>query len=333
MPRDEQATPAGDRSQRLWAVRVFVVGAFALTIWLCGPRALDVLAARYQQATAQSPLVELDQVGFVHEPDWLHGPLLLAVMADIGPALQDSIAILDEPASLRLKAGLEASPWIRRVDLTRQFPDRFRLAVELRRPVVAVEAEDGELLGLVGADGRALAPVAGTDLPVVRLYREGGFTRIRMEPGAPVAEPRVLVAVGIALEWRDELAPLVPAAPRLLEIDTTNLGERWMRGRSYPEVRIKLARADGQPVIFGYGRPVDAELPRVSVATKATVLANILAKHPALVGLVAGDLRFVNRWADYLQPRGPGVPDPDGPWSNLERLSQPDDDGLPVSGR
>jgi hypothetical protein len=31
-----------------WAVRIFVLAAFALTLWLCGPRAAAVLAARLQ---------------------------------------------------------------------------------------------------------------------------------------------------------------------------------------------------------------------------------------------------------------------------------------------
>ncbi|MCR9248204.1 MAG: hypothetical protein NXI31_24505 [bacterium] len=288
-------------------------------MWLCGPRAADVLAARYRQATEQSPAVELDRVGFVTEPSWLQGSLLLAVSADLGPWLQNRIAILDEPAAKRLEAGLETSAWVRDVGLSRAFPDRFRLAIDLRRPVLAVHAGDGSLLGLVDATGVAL-PAVATDLPRVQLYRGGGSPRLRMTPGAAVREPRVLAAVSIAAEWRDTLAPLVPDCPRLLEVDTTNLGERWMRGRAYPEVRVTLARADGHPVIFGYGRPVESELPRVAVRTKATVLTRVLARHPGLAGLVAGDLRFINRWADYLQPRDPGVPDPDGPWSDLERM-------------
>ena len=124
--------------------------------------------------------------------------------------------------------------------------------------------------------------------------------------------------VAVAVEWRDELAPLVPGCPELLEVDATNLGEHWMRGRGYPEIRVKLRRDDGAGVIFAYDRPVDSILPRVPVRTKATVLSKVLAKHPRLSGLITGDLRLANRWADFLQPRGPGVPDPDGPWSDLD---------------
>ncbi|MCA8947896.1 MAG: FtsQ-type POTRA domain-containing protein [Planctomycetes bacterium] len=333
MARDDESEVDGRSARLRWAARIFVVGGFALTVWLCGPRAVEVLAARYRQAAAQSPAIDLDQVGFVAEPDWLAGPLLLAISAELGPWLQNRIAILDEPACQQLEADLATSPWVREVAISRVFPDKFRLAVDLRRPVLGVQDGDGVLQCLVDRDGFALPPVE-TELPFVRLYREGGSPRVRAAVGEAVGEPRVLAAIGIALEWRDELEPVVPDCPRLLEIDTTNLGERWMRGRSYPEVRVKLARDDGLAVICGYGRPVDSPLPRVATATKATVLTRILAKKPALRGLVAADLRFVNRWADYLQPREPGVPDPDGPWSDLEQLfTDPAPATRPPSGR
>lgn len=323
MARDDEPTTVDGRNPSTrWAVRIFVVAAFALTVWLFGPRAADVLAARYQQIAEQSPVVDLDQVGFVDQPSWLNGPLLIAVARDLGPWLQDRIAILDEVAGRKLRADLATSAWVRDVALTRAFPDKLRLDVDLRRPVLAVRDGDGELLCLVDRDAVALPPVEAS-LPTVQLHREGGSPTLRVTIGERISESRVLAAIGVALEWRDVLAPRVPDCPRLLEVDTTNLGERWMRGRSYPEVRIKLARNDGAPVIFAYGRPVDSELPRVDVVTKAAVLCNILARHPGLAGLVAGDLRLINRWADYLQPRGQGVPDPDGAWSDLEQLFAP----------
>ncbi|MEO6597137.1 MAG: hypothetical protein ABIP94_20530, partial [Planctomycetota bacterium] len=48
-----------------WAVRIFVLGAFAVTVWLCGPRAVVVLAARLDKVSQQSPTVALDHVGFL----------------------------------------------------------------------------------------------------------------------------------------------------------------------------------------------------------------------------------------------------------------------------
>jgi len=298
-------------------VRAFVLTAFAATIWFLGPRAAEVLAAKFDRAAQHSPLVDLDRVGFVARPEWVDQPLLLAISKDLGPWLQDQVPILDEAACVRLHDGLVGEPWVQRAEVERAFPDRLKLRLDLRRPVVAVRAADGGKLCLLDREGIAL-PWVDTPLPVVWMYREGGATTLRFELGKPVGENRALAAAAIAIEWRDEVAPLVPGCPALLEIDTTNLGERWMRGRGYPEVRIKLRRDDGAPVVFAYDHPVGSPLPRVPHKTKAEVLSKVLARHPGLRGLIAGDLRMQNRWADYLQPRGPGVPDPDGPWSELE---------------
>ncbi len=301
-----------------WAVWGVVLSALALTVWLAGPRAADVLAARYEQSARSSPLVDLDHVGFAVRPQWLDEPLLLAICRDLGPWLQDQVPILDEGAARRLRDGLQTVAWVEDAKLERVFPDRFKVALTLRRPVLAVRDAEGQGLCLVDADARAL-PWVDTALPFTTLHREGGAGSMTWTAGALVDEARVRVAAAIVVEWRDQLVPLVPGCPRLVEVDCTNLGERWLRGPAYPEVRIKLARQEGQVATFAYGRPVDSVLPRVAVRTKAQVLSNILARRPGLNGLLFADLRLLRRWADYLQPREPGTPDPLGPWSELER--------------
>ncbi|HEX5053839.1 MAG TPA: hypothetical protein VFZ65_18820 [Planctomycetota bacterium] len=310
-----RSSVAGSAAPR-WAARILVLGAFAVTVWLCGPRAMAVLAAKLDQTGRNSPGVALDRVGFVSRPDWLDNPLLLAMSAAVSPWLRDEVPILDEALARRLRDGLATVPWVRDASIERVFPDRFQLHLALRRPVLAVRTAEGAPLCLVDRDAVAL-PWVDTALPVVVLYREGGAPTMAFEAGAVVTESRVRAAAAIAVEWRDELAPLVAGCPPLLEVDATNLGERWLRGPSYPEVRVKLRRADGAGVVFAYGRPVDSPLARVPVRTKASVLEQILGLHPGLQGLVAGDLRLLRRWADYLQPRAAGVRDPIGPWSEL----------------
>ena len=122
-------------------------------------------------------------------------------------------------------------------------------------------------------------------------------------------------AAAVAVEWRDEMRPLVPAAPPLVEVDASNLGYQFIAEARVSEIRVGLRRQDGAVVYLGYGRPPGARLERLPIATKAQVLQRILAHAPGLMGLQGGDLRFDNRWRDWLvprsvdtEPRRPGKP-------------------------
>lgn len=295
---------------------MFVLTAFAVTLWFCGPRAMNVLAARFEEASRNSPLVALDRVGFLERPEWMDKPLLLAVSAALSPWLSDEVPILDDMALRRLRDGLVKVVWVREATVERVFPDRLRVHIELRRPVLAVRDGDGNPLCLVDRDATML-PWVDTAVPSTFLYREGGSPTMAVTPGRPVVDERVRAATGVAVEWRDGIAPLVPQCPALLEVDASNLGERLLRGPSYPEVRVKLRRDDGAGVVFAYDHPVGSAMRRVSPESKAAVLGNVLGRHPGLRGLIAGDLRFSRRWADYLQPRPTGVRDPNEPWNTL----------------
>lgn len=311
---DQPASNPAASSARLWAIRVVVVTAFVLTVWIYGPRALSIMDQRIDQAAQSSPRVVLDRVGFASQPAWMDRAQLVAVSKELSPWLGSEVPILADDALRKLREGLASVPWVEAAVVERAFPDKLKVSLSLRRPVLAVRDGEGKPLCLVDRTARML-PWVDTPLPVVHLFREGGRPTMAVAPGRITDEPRVRAAVGIALEWRDELAPKVRNCPPLLEVDTTNLGEKWMRGPSYPEVRVKLARSDGAGVVFAYDRPVDSPLSRVPVDTKAGVLKNVLEKHPKLDGLVAGDLRMARRWADYLQPRPAGVRDPNEPWT------------------
>jgi hypothetical protein len=307
---------AAASSSKIWAVRIVVWAAFVTTVVCFGPRAMTVLASRFDGASRHSPLVALDQVGFVSRPEWLDTPLLLAVSTALSPWLSDDVPILDDPTIRTLRDGLLSVPWVEAAAVERVFPDRFRLQIELRRPILAVHDADGAPLCLCDRTGRML-PFVESPLPVTFLRREVGPGTMTVKPGELAADPRVRAAVAIVLEWGQEVAPQVAACPPLLEVDAMNLGEHWVRGPTFPEIRIKLLRRDGAGVVFGYDRPVDSTLPRVPTATKAAVINSILKQHPGLDGLVAGDLRFSRRWADYLQPRPTGMLDPNEPWNEL----------------
>ena len=317
MSDQPSSNPAANKA-RLWTIRVVVVTAFALTLWFYGGRALSILDQRIDQAAQNSPRVALDRVGFAAQPDWMDRAQLVAVSTALAPWLGSEVPILADEALKRLREGLVTVPWVEAATVERVFPDRLKVELSLRRPVLAVRDGEGKPLCLVDRMARVL-PWVETPLPVVCLYREGGRPTMAVQPGEIATEPRVRAAVGIVLEWRDGVAPLVRNCPALVEVDTTNLGEKWMRGPNYPEVRVKLARGDGASVLFNYDRPVDSPLSRVPVETKAGVLKQVLERHPKLDGLLAGDLRMARRWADYLQPRPAGVRDPNEPWNQPQQ--------------
>ncbi|MEC7726063.1 MAG: hypothetical protein VYD05_11150 [Planctomycetota bacterium] len=300
-----------------WTVRAFVLCAFAAAVWFGGPRTAEVLAAKFGDGKQPGPMVALDRVGFVEKPAWMSDDMLVGVAASLSPWLSGEVGILDEATGLRLRDGLVSTPWVESARMERVFPDRFRIHIELRRPSLSVHAGDDTPLCLVDDQG-VMLPWSPNRLPVVRLYREGGSPTMAVSFGERARERRVTVAAMVAAEWRAQVVPLVKSCPDLLEVEVSNLGERWIVGMQYPEIRVVLARADREPVSFAYGRPPDSPLPRVPARTKALVLDNILRAHAGLDGLIAGDLRLARRWKDYLQPRDPKLPDPHAPWTQLD---------------
>jgi hypothetical protein len=289
----------------VWWIRVGALAALISTLWFAGPRAWTVLAHRIDAASTSgaTATVALDRVGFRRWPAWLHDHLLVAVMSDLSPRLQGEIAILDEASARDLEQRLSESPWITRVGLRRVFPDRLALDVELRRPVLEVWlSPDGPAHVLVDEDGLCLPAVAGSDLPRIVLSGTGMMDPERLL-GTPYPHPQVLPAAKVAVEWRDEIHPRVPSAPSLLEVDAQNLGYRFVGDGRWSEVLVGVARADGGTVYLAYGHPPGSPAPRVPTETKARILSSMLKEFPGLAGIDRGDLRFANRWRDWLRPR------------------------------
>lgn len=298
-----ESTEHSPSSRGPWIARIVVYTAFVVVVWMFGPRALEVLEKRVSGASRHSPLVDRDRVELVARPPWLTGNLLTVVTRDLQVWLRGESPILDDAAARQLVSGLATVPWVEETRLERVFPDKFKVAFGLRRPVVAVRDEAGKPLCFCDKNGIALPFVEGVEVPDVVLRRDGGRPSMEGGIGEKAPDDRVLAAVQVAVEWRDELAPLVNGCPRLLEVDANNLDLRWAKAPEYPEIRVRLQRHDGAPVVFGYDHPVGSKWPRVPVATKAKVLNATLAEFAGLRGLVSGDLRFEVRWRDWLKPR------------------------------
>ncbi|MCA8957486.1 MAG: hypothetical protein KDC87_15540 [Planctomycetes bacterium] len=293
-------------------LRIAILGALALVLWGYGPRAWARVAARLGVSTPRIS-VDLDKVGLERAPEWLRSdPVLVrAVLYELSPSLRGRIDHGDEATAERLARQLEQLAWVRAVQVRREHPARFQLAFDLERPVLEVVAT-GPIAGrvasvLVTATGHCLPKAPGdgpSALPRCPLHDgpQDGMLPLWL-PGRPHPDPRVVAAAGVAQEWRDKLAPQVPDAPALCEVDAGNLGYRLFADRRTAEVRVGLRRPDGVVARFDYGHPPDQPLPRVDIADKVRVFRAILQQHPRLAGVDSGDLRFVNLWQSWLRPQ------------------------------
>ena len=276
-------------------------------------------------AYTSSVEVDIGRVGFAMSPEWMHGDVALAVMESLGPALDGPLDLMDEAGAQALRARLQGNPWVRYVGLKRRYPDRFQLELELRRPELAVRSEsaarsgeelstgseagdDGGVLAIVDRDGIVL-PLHPADpaLPWTFLEQPNPLARpgepqSPIPSGAPFPDPRILAAAAVAAEVRREFRALCPDMPPLAAIDANNLDYRYVAGRGFSEVRIALRASVGRLVWLAWGHAPATDAPRVPVATKADVLRQILVERPGLTGLARGDLRFANRWRDWLIP-------------------------------
>ena len=292
-------------------MRCTVLAALALTLWLAGPRASRIIAARIQPDRATGPPIELSRVGYLKLPAWLSGPLLVAVMRDLEPALRGEAAIMDEAAVGELSYRLHASPWVRDATIERSFPDRFLVSLKLRRPVLEVCIGDADrLVALVDRDGLCLPPFPGLGLP--RTVLTGGWrppSHTAPVLSQPHPDPAVSAAAQVAVEWQERVATAVPHAPPLAEVDGQNVDYRDLADGRHPEVQVLLRRKDGDLVPLAYGHHPQSQYERLPVEVKVEVLQKILLAHPGLAGMTGGDLRFANRWEQYVRPyRG------SGPW-------------------
>lgn len=294
----------------LWTIRATVLGAFVATLVLAGPRAYAVTRHRFaelERGSPKGPSVDLDRVSFVSAPEWLRGELSVWIARDLSVAFDGSVGLLDEPGAQALLARLRRVPWVAEVALQRVYPDKLRAALSLRHPEALLRV-DG-VVQAIDREGVCLpwpqvadAAASKLTLPELRVRRPS-----LGEVGSKHPDGDVQAAAAVAAEWREEIAPRVRAVPALVEVDCTNLGYRQVGGGRLSEVRVALQRADGGLAWLDYDHPPGSVLPRVPSLTKVEVLERMLATFPGLVGVIRADLRFKQRWHDWVRVAD-GVP-------------------------
>ena len=298
---------------RIWIIRGVVLSTLAVVLWYFGPQAWIVLAARVG-GTTTTAYVDLDLVGPDRAPQWLrkNPALFRAVLEELSPHIDGKVRIDDEVALTRLAGILDGLSWVEDVRLRPASGGGFKLSMVLRRPVLEV-VPDGSAIGAVAPVYVTAAGIClkhgvydlASGLPTCRLL-SGPIPGSRPVYilGREHPDPRVLAAALVAAEWRDEMRPLVPDAPRLVEVDASNLHYRMLADRRISQVRVVLERAGGGTTRLDYGLPPNPSLPRVAITQKAQVLRNLLGQHPGLAGVEQADLRFVNTWANWVRRTG-----------------------------
>lgn len=283
----------------LWTIRLTVLAGFVATLALAGPRALAVTRARFaelQRTSPRGPVVELDRVGFVAAPEWLRDDLSARVAGDLSAILDHSIALLDDVAAAALLDRLRAIPWVRSASLQRVYPDKLRASLRLREPVARLVVDDRTQA--VDAEGICLP---WTTTAALRLPELLVPAPVLGELGAVHPDVAIQSGAAIAAEWASEVASRVPGPPRLMAIDLRNLGYRQIGPGQLCEVRVGVARAGGGLAWLDYDHPVASPSPRVAGVDKADVLARLLAAFPGLDGVARADLRFKQRWRDWVR--------------------------------
>ncbi len=214
-----------------------------------------------------------------------------AIIADL--AHSPGLSLFDDRFAEKLRAQLrDASPWV--LDVTRIeriFPNRARVDLLLRTPLVSIESRDTRLV--LDAECRVLRiePLVGRlsfDAPVLRI--KGLTGPIEPGPDQTLAHlPDVRAAVLVAEEFRalpeHEKAQLFAIQPVALDVSRERNGERVEDGQVWIET------ANGVRVFWGRAQEWRDKndsargLTEVHPLLKVRNLARVLQVYPGLVGL------------------------------------------------
>jgi len=269
------------RSLILRIIRLQLAIVFVLACWR-GTQAVHAWTA-----VRPAFLVEGSASRTLAAGSWLTDADVRSIQSDagIGSGLTSFFA---PDLTRRFAAPYARSPWVKRVvDVRPVWPNRVRVFLEVREPILGVLTDDGRIL---------LVDDRGVRLPGVRTRPPTGLTRpfFRLDgvrAGPPVAGEVWSRAVREGAAVAVDLASLsedVIAAARIQTIDVSNIGVR--DDRLKPEVL--LTSASGTVIEWGRSSASPRVRTEPRLADKLMRLRQALILYPGLVGLARLKLQY-----------------------------------------
>ncbi len=259
-----------------WSAAVFIVGGVAFLVLLIHRKVYDHLLHddRYQ--------VDPSRLVVEHRPEWVGEGIVRSVRASF--PYREPISIFENGLTENIGTVYSGHPWVERVRyVKKEFPNRIVVAVDLRRPVAAIEYKSRYYL----VDRHAVR-LPGTWIRLPQLpFALPPITGVRTAPpreGFAWQGADVAAGVAVALALREHG---VPEDVPLMAIDVENTG-----GRKDPrESEIVLWMGDMVPVEWGRSVAGDpfGEIP---VEQKLKNLRLILLARPELAGVGRARLQY-----------------------------------------
>ena len=264
-----------------WGLHLFMTGVFILLLLLVHRQVFAYFSneSRYQ--------VDLTNFSAANLPEWLTDEDLAQSVTD---SLQCSIQthLFDDNLIPRLVAYYTSCPWVERVELIeKHLPNNLKIKLELRRPYVVVQQEQGLIVRhyLVDKDGTRLPGEYERipDLPLILPVVVG----VKNKP--PLAGERwtddgltnAIAVTGILEDHKLKSAPL------LGKIDVSNIHGR----RNPKESEIVIWTQTNVPIQWGRAPDTD-KFGELSVAEKINNLKFVLEVCPELKGLNYVKIQF-----------------------------------------
>jgi hypothetical protein len=251
-------------------------------------------------------MVDPTRIALEERPSWWEGALARPFLKNLAECSSGPFSVFDAASARALSERWRQVPGVADVRLERVFPDRYRVSLSLSRPEGWVADRGGKKL-LVDRHGRRLHD---PDLPeeevaafFAALPRLTGGAADAPAIGLPFEEPFVEAAAATAAEYRSEFEGSLGFPLRLLEVDASNLGYRYIADPRRAEVRLLVGAADGGVCRLEWDHPPGSTGRRVPVEVKVEVARKIAAEHPGFEGVASADLRLRNTWSAWVRMR------------------------------